>query len=193
MSLIHTIESTDTTVICTTRCGHSSMLGYFGITQRYQHTGGPFVPETINSITTSQVILCIRNPYDRLNSAMENTQQRTWARDRLVSHEDLSKGLDIFSLMDIGWTESHSTPYLHNLTATNITHLLDFDNLKQYIPMSSNTFVSSVPRGASQYENWMGAYYTKEVLESEYSAYSQLVDTIPQVSVEDWNKYTDVR
>jgi hypothetical protein len=186
MSLIHTITSTDTTILCTTRCGHSSMKHYFGIDS---HNGGKgylgrdFLFEDIRLINTEQVILCIRNPYDRLLSAVHNTN---W----LNKH-----GADMytFNMHGRGWTESHSIPYLQYLVPNYncITHLLQFDTLKHYIPISSDTFVSSVIGGVTEYEDWMSEYWTKSQMQSEYSAYCQLVECLPQITVEDWHLFTD--
>ena len=186
MSVICYIKSTDTTVLCATRCGHTSMQRYLGLDPNNPGGGKDFTNTDISKFNSEQVILCIRNPYDRLLSAVQNT---AW----MTEHHPERIFLDPYLQ---GWTESHSTPFLRGIVLTRnysncITHLLPFDELQHYIPRSQDTWTSQVIGGVTEYEEWMGEYWSQKVLESEYSAYTQLLSSVPKVSVEDWLQFTD--
>ena len=169
-------------VLCETRCGHTSMKEYLHTTINSPPLGKSYIMdgityESINDIEADRIVLVVRQPYDRLWSSRTHT-------------DNAIKAGKVKSRLRDKWISDHSSLYLHKLCKSGkITHIIPFQNLLEYIPVSSNTMQYHITPNHTRFEDWMYNYHSQDDMELEYSAYCVLMDTIPQVSVEDWNKY----
>ena len=171
-----------TAVLCETRCGHTSMKAYFHTDIQSASLGSTRLVNDIqfniiSKIQADRIVLVVRQPYDRLWSSRTHT-------------DNAIKAGKVKSRLRDKWISDHSSLYLHQMSQlSNITHIIPFQNLSEYIPVSANTVQYNIEPNHTRFEDWMGHYHSQDDMELEYSAYCELMDTIPQVSVEDWNKY----
>ena len=215
--MIYTIN--DTRIMCETRCGHTSMLEYFGLERKHFSPGKKVW--IMNSLQTGQhahlftstpvkqLVIVLRNPYDRLLSAIKNTEL---LRDEQIKFEPISKKLRYrFTLASFchDYTLNHSRPYLtvavpdrwdgNPYIPTNLKHI-DFHRLNEYIPVGANTVTTNSNINGNypawSHEKTMDAmfahkfsdYYTNQQLLTEYERYVDLMENTEELSVEDWLK-----
>ena len=171
-----------TAVLCETRCGHTSMKAHFHTDIQSQSLGSTRLVNDIqfniiSEIQADRVVLVVRQPYDRLWSSKTHT-------DRMIRDGRIKK-----SVRD-KWISDHSGLYLHQMSQlTNITHIIPFQNLSEYIPISANTVQYNIAPNHTRFEDWMGHYHSQDDMEREYTGYIRLLNSIPQFSVEKWQKY----
>lgn len=162
-------------VAATHRCGSTSMYGYFGL-PLYEKIGNARFDFTYwNSLNDESItkVLVLRNPYQRLESAINNTKYLS--SDSVYSELLNNKDSKMF------WTLKHSKPYLHNITCEDF-YVIDFDNLSKYIRKDYFT-VTTNSRTYKWQENF-AKYYSKEDLDSEYTLFekfSQRPNILPSV------------
>jgi len=178
------------TVLSQTRCGHTNMYYYFGITV-YSLMYAQMQP-------TNDLVVVIRNPIDRMMSAIEGmspwlhmfTPDPVWFKLDPVPTKNEIRERVIFEL--------HCKPYLHTIVDQNF-RIIDFNKLEQYISrpksdkivnlfQSPTTFTKGLTNPKEHYvEN---SVFSLEDLESEYELYLQIMQTKEQISVEEWKNLT---
>ena len=200
--MIYTIN--DTCIMCETRCGHTSMLEYFGLERNdkalligLQHS------HLFVNRPAKQLVIVLRNPYDRLLSAIRNTKIH---EENQLKHNPASAKLKYqFTLPSFchDYTINHSRPYLtvavpdrwdgNPYIPTNLKHI-DFHRLSEYIPVGVNTVATNT--NLNTYEKRVDAmlsykfsdYFNEEYLLSEHERYVDLMENTEELSVEDWLK-----
>ena len=171
-----------TAVLCETRCGHTSMKAYFNTDIQSSNLGksgsiNDIPYHSIDNIEADRIVLVVRQPYDRLWSSRTHT-------DRMIS-----EGYITSSQRD-EWILDHSSLYLHKLCESGkVTHIIPFQHLSDYIPVSTNTIQYNITPNHMIFEDWMYHYHSQEDMELEYSGYIKLLNSVPQFSVEKWQKY----
>ena len=171
-----------TAVLCETRCGHTSMKAHFDTDIQSASLGSTRLVNDIqfniiSEIQAHRVVLVVRQPYDRLWSSKTHTDRMI--RDGRIKKNARDK-----------WISDHSGLYLHQMSQlTNITHIIPFQNLSEYIPVSANTVQYNIEPNHTRFEDWMGHYHSQDDMEREYTGYIRLLNSIPQFSVEKWQKY----
>lgn len=183
MSMIHMHYKLGVTaVLCETRCGHTSMQEHFNSILGLNITtvdAKNINLYDVDAIKAHRVVLVVRQPYDRLWSAKKNA-------DRMV-HEGYLKSTQHDQSMS-----DHSSLYLHKLSqSSNITHIIPFEHLLEYIPVSTNTVQYHIEPNHTIFEDWMGNYHSEEDMKLEYSGYTKLLNDIPQFGVKKWQKYCE--
>jgi len=162
-------------VLAPHRCGSTSMYGYFGL-PLYEKIGNARFDfaywDTLDDKSVTK-ILVLRNPYQRMESAINNTEH-------LSSDSDYSKLLNNKD-SKMFWTRKHSEPYLHNITCKDF-YIIDFDHLSRYI--RKDYFTITTNSRASEWQDKFAEYYSKEDLVMEYilfEQYSQRPNILPSV------------
>ena len=150
-------------VLCMTRCGHTSMYDYFNI-PRYSLNQTSF---KVWWNSSSIKVLVLRNPIERMCSAYKTT-------------ELLHKDQEFFT--------SHCSPYLHFIPLDLNFKIINFDQLKKYIPFSLHTNPTHTNIKTDEYiENNL---FTKKQLIEEYSRYQFFINTKDEVSSDEWKELT---
>lgn len=145
-------------VMANTRCGHTSMSHYFGINP---HAEKRRFWDWIES--SSRRILVLRNPYDRVKSAVITSE---YATDKEA------------------WIEVHSKPYLIEIPTILSFEIIDFNRLSEYIPLSRDTAVTNT---SSVHHTEIDL--TPEMRE-EYIKYRYFMQHCKQVTPEEWKELT---
>ena len=153
-------------VASATRCGHTSMYHYFG---RNPHTNPGKLGDWIES--SSRKILVLRNPYDRLQSA-------------LINAEDFPYGLTDITLTKEEWIYVHSKPYLIDIPLTTNFEIIDFYKLSDYIQMSRDTMQTNVSS-----VNRRNLDITPE-MRKEYDRYRYYMEHCKQIDPLEWKELT---
>ena len=200
MGMIYYKEGT--TVLCETRCGHSSMKAYLGVgsarsIQDMRNEAfaslslekgwlGPELPSD-----TTRIILVVRNPYDRLLSMAEHRKHMEQDRIRIAELRAEGKWPHGYersgAQIDGGWIKDHSAMYLQLMEHQPVTHHILHEKLMDYIPVSSNTNQYTFEKGCTEYANWMAQYYTRDELEKEYRAYLNIIERTQELTVKEWS------
>jgi hypothetical protein len=162
-------------ILAVTRCGHTNMYHYFAI-EHYSH-------DPTNEVLTwrehQNSIVVLRNPLDRVVSAMKHTE--------LI--DDKEKHRQIFF-------HNHSSPYMNDLLTGCNFRIIDFYDLEQYIPRRSDKYQSlrtdSHVDDATKAEDVYVANesYSLQALQTELKIYKELMVSCERVSVEEWKKLT---
>ena len=128
--------------------------------------------------------MVVRNPYDRLLSAVNNSKT---LKENNVSSDDYTQ-----------WTIDHSIPLLQDQRLLNLDFkIIDFYKLNKYIGFSKVTVVTnSVKPGAwlcskSIYDDYMMLYHSQEEMEREYQAYRSIMISHDEISVPEWKLMVD--
>ena len=160
------------------RCGHTSMYEYFGLepySLAYRHHND------FKNSTADVKIVVIRNPYDRLVSAVRVTDT--------VQRSEAARGRKNFDRKD--WISKHSRPELSDLIKVQGVNykIIDFYRLNEYIPVGPTTIPTFAiqPQG---WEDWMAEYYTKQQMKAEFAAYEKIMQSRPQMNVREWHRLT---
>jgi len=214
--MIYTINNTR--IMCQTRCGHTSMLEWLGLKRNDEALQTGQQAHLFTSTPVKQLVIVLRNPYDRLLSAMRNTKIHE-ARYK-QNMEPISKKLKYQS----GWftqnsgrsvfqhghefTMEHARPFLKiavprnsNIgyapggnphVPSNLKHI-NFYRLNEYMPVGQNTVPTSKSDGLTEYldgqwNDGMSEYYSKEVMLNEHEAYLNLLNNTEEMTVEEWLK-----
>lgn len=151
-------------VLAATRCGHTSMYRYFKI-KPYS------LKESLVHLwleSKSQKVLVLRNPYDRLQSALCHN-----ARLKYATPDEKAESLHI-----------HSSPFLHMIPKTTDFKIIDFYRLSEYIRLSGDTFVSNSNNVSSDELD-----ITPE-MRQEYSDYLYFKKYCPEITPEEWRELT---
>ena len=174
--------------ICVTafsRCGHTSMYEHFGLPV-YSINGK--ISDFANSKTKKKVLV-VRNPYDRLLSAVNNSKT---LKENNVSSDDYTQ-----------WTIDHSIPLLQDQRLLNLDFkIIDFYKLNRYIGVSKVTVVTNsvgaIARkpvswlcSKSIYDDYMMLYHSQEEMEREYQAYRSIMISHDEISVPEWKLMVD--
>ena len=150
-------------ILAVTRCGHTSMTGYFGFEP---YTNGHQDWNTWY-YTKSRRVLVLRNPFDRLKSAILHSQNSIVTEGYTVDQ----------------WIDAHSRPYLH-IIKRNSFEIIPFENLEDYIPvhgMTAPTYTSEVKHYEVEYT---------PVMRKEYEIYRYLRQHCNVISPEEWKDLT---
>ena len=152
----------DMCVMAWARCGHTSMYRHFNI-ELYSLKGRHF-DKFIDSKANTKIVV-VRNPYDRLLSAINNTKALK------QTHE---------------WTLRHSKPLLRKLDRLEFDYkIIDFYRLKDYIQVARDTIVTN-SNASSSWSEEMRGYYTQEEMLDEYVAYKNIMSTREQLTTDAW-------
>ena len=126
------IPSTQVLLICTHRCGHTSMADYLGFYPLYNY------PLTLDMITFNQAslenyrkIVVMRNHYQRIMSAYKFTY------GNIQMFHNVYMGKPMIDVSPNHFFDVHKKPYLTGITTE--FEYIDFDKLADYIPMSKQT------------------------------------------------------
>lgn len=144
-----------------TRCGHTSMACYFGLDQS---TGSNSIHDWCN--TSSHRTMVLRNPMDRLLSAIRLAEHHT---PRNISARE--------------WLDRHSGPYLYSLPIRWYTWTyIPFEQLHNYIPYSSDNYVTHSVADPGE--------AVPEYLLEEMAAYETIKRTMSILTPEQWRSLT---
>lgn len=158
-------------VLANTRCGHTSMFSHFDME--------PYSFEADLSIflnTESRRILVLRNPYDRINSAL-----KLWSDHPNTKYDG---NINQFLL-------DHAEPYLHKFPRSMPVEIIDFYRLTEYMV---NTEISQTTN--SNYSNPEDAINTipnivdRDALNKEYEKYIYFMTFCKQIEPEEWKYLT---
>ena len=145
------------------RCGHTSMTGYFG-----------FEPYTLDhnrlivwNKTQSRRVLVLRNPLDRLKSAL--------------LHSDAYEKYPEFTSDQ--WLSFHGDPYLHRVSHTSFD-IIPFENLSDYIPVHRMTRHVNVANTTYDELKHMPQ------MEYEYEKYQYYKQNNKVITPEEWKELT---
>jgi hypothetical protein len=162
-------------ILAATRCGHTNMYHYFAI-EHYSH-------DPTNEVLTwrehQNSIVVLRNPLDRVVSAMKHTE--------LI--DDKEKHRQIFF-------HNHSSPYMNDLLTGCNFRIIDFYDLEQYIPRRSDKYQSlrtdSHVDDTTKVEDVYveNEFYTLQTLQHEMKIYKELMASCERVPVEEWKSLT---
>ena len=157
-------NTNDVCIMAWARCGHTSMYRHFNI-ELYSLKGNHF--EKFISSKTKTKIVVVRNPYDRLLSAINNTKMLK------QTHE---------------WTLRHSRPLLRKLNGLEFDYkIIDFYRLGDYIKVGENTIVTN-SKSPSGWIQKMQEYYTQEEMLDEYMAYKNIMSKRQKITIDAWKK-----
>ena len=149
-------------VLANTRCGHTSMYRYFGLEP---YTVTTSIHDWYN--TTSRRVLVLRNPRDRLASALRHRVNKPAG---FSEHE---------------WLLRHGSPYLRDLVWKYYSwSYIDFYKLGQYIPLSLSS-----ERTHSNYSKSLGDEQDTD-LRSEMVGYRLIRRYSKELSVAEWQDLT---
>ena len=166
-------------VIAWPRCGHTSMYKHFNLP--VYSTEDKKLYHFVNSKATTKIVV-IRNPYDRLLSAIKNSK----ILEARPIQDPKHLGFDWKH-----WAISHSEPVLHELTKLNIGYkIIDFYKLNNYINVAKETIVTNSV-ASNTWEDYMSTYFSKEQMEKEYQAYLSIMISHDEISVPEWKLMVD--
>ena len=175
------IHCTDTfAVMAATRCGHTNMYNYFGIEPHSQKFS--FSEPVISQWKKHHnSIVVLRNPLDRVVSAMKNTAS-------LEQNEFPSWHYQTFFYY-------HSSPYMRRMLTGCNFRIIDFYDLEQYIPRRSDKYQSlrtdsHVDAAKVEDVYVTNEFYTAQALQRELDIYNKLMVSCERVSVEEWKNLT---
>mgnify|MGYP001333346268 CR=1 FL=1 len=188
----------DTCIMSATRCGHTSMMEWFDIDKEYIGLEEKQDLYWFTDSPAKQLVVVLRNPYDRLLSAIKNTKLLRdeqlaitpesekykfrftlprYSHDHIVLHSNLY--LDILaSLASRRYLRSFPSKFKH----------IDFYRLNEYIPVSKNLRTVTTNSKSDGWDYRMSEFYSKEDMQKEYNAYINLLDNTEELSVADWIK-----
>lgn len=149
-------------VFANTRCGHTSMTGYFG----FKPYTDEFQDISVWNNSKSRRVLVLRNPFDRLKSAILNVK----SKDKKATEEY--------------WIKTHSDPYLDKIMDVPFD-VIPFENLGDYIPVHKSTFPTHTAN-TKHYE----VEYTPE-MRKEYEKYRYLRQHCNVITPEEWKELTE--
>ena len=159
----------DTGNVCVataTRCGHTSMYDHFKL-PRYSINNGLDVWIT----STSRRVLVLRNPYDRIQSALKNMSV---VYDRIKTPNFISES----------WLKTHSEPYLISIPKDLDFEIIDFYNLSMYIKLSASTLVTN----SNNVD--ISLYRDYPFIDEEYSRYQYFINNRKHISPNEWKELT---
>ena len=154
-------------ILSVPRCGHTSMAHHFNQTPHIVNGG---MSDWVKS--SSRRILVLRNPYDRLQSALRNAEGFPYSpSDTSYTKEE--------------WIRVHSYPYLIHIPATTDFEIIDFYKLSEYISLSTDTHQT----------NSSSVHHTKlEIspeMRKEYALYRYYMEYCNQITPEEWKELTE--
>ena len=170
-------QSDRLSVVAASRCGHTSMYRYFGI-EPYSSEYTPF--EQFKDNKSPVKVIVIRNPYDRLLSAVRNLESQEKNNVQLVG---ITRKQHIWE---------HSNHYIHQLhTWGDVGYkIIDFYNLGLYIPVGQTTLPTYSNDGITEWQDWMSEWMNKQEMLKEFSAYQEIIKNRPRLSTGEWFKFT---
>jgi hypothetical protein len=149
------------------------MFDYFNIPPWTQQnlfdfeTDQPFWVRDFKLTKTKEKIVVVRNPYDRLLSAIKSS--------KYISHLSPWRKTD--------WIRSHSVHYLFRLTDTKF-NIIDFNKLKNYIGQPHQALkTNSVAFGHKEIFN---EFWSEEEMEREFVAYNKIMEERTPITVTHW-------
>ena len=177
-------------VLANTRCGNTNMYHYFGI-KPYSKSFDGF---NAWSTTTSKRVVVLRNPIDRMISAIKASADSTApALSIEVLRKVLANEYTIESRIENSIFQVHCCPYLYEITNEPFS-IIDFNRLSEYIPRKTDLHQSPTTNSnnytdpkSSYVEN---RYFSLAELEKEYDTYLSLLKEREQISVEEWKEKT---
>lgn len=161
-------------VLSMTRCGHTSMYEYFGLELYSFHETLNFWKENTDNL---QRVLVVRNPYDRVVSAVK----RILLCDTLDDEDSFFVSRDLFF---------HCRPYMFTLVDLDFKYI-DFYKLSAYIG-DNITGKTTVTNSSNSSTNFYVAndYFSKDDLDLEYEKYLEILETKQELTVEEWKYLT---
>jgi len=174
-------------VYSATRCGHTSMYGYFNIPVY------TCVAESFNiwQTTKNLRIVVLRNPYQRLISAYKRFGCNSIIYDEHARQQFIE----------------HSRPFLKYIcygNTMNFVHYdietgqwrqnyldfcyINFDRLSEYIPTDNRTITTNTKSESKVYVK--NDVYSENDLETEYIHYENLLATKREITPEEWKELT---
>ncbi len=159
-------------VIAYTRCGHTSMYEHFGYKRPYKFSYEDDHYKSFETSNTEEKVVVMRNPYERLCSAVTN-----------ANHLSMSKYRKKFIL-------EHSNLELQKLLEVDTNYkIIHFKNLSKYVAVGKRTNPTYSIR-PPYYEQWMSSFYTEKEMDDEYDAYLRIVTQHEEMDVNKWHLLT---
>ena len=166
------------------RCGSTSMAGYFHIENEEQRSTLP-LEHTFKFPNPEYKynILVVRNPYDRLQSAINYVHTHLIQETKLVDYHD-HEAIKL-------WVHGHSHRHLHKhlLTSNPRFYYIDFYNLSKYIPMHHDTRSFNV--SGVKWKNEFTKWRSKEQMEVEYQGYLNIKKNWREMPPNVWKLITN--
>lgn len=173
-------------VVAPTRCGHTSMFSYFQVENKVQNR---YMTEYFDGFQRENVekVLVIRNPYDRLKSAINYMNTQTAEDRRYIEREFGLEGKRANEF----WLVAHSMPFMKHVIKYDFK-IIKFENLASYIDISQKTVVTNSKCNSEEYEDLYikNFSYTEEDLKKEHTIYKDLISNRETISVTDWKNLT---
>lgn len=176
-------------IYANTRCGSTSMYDYFNIRayslDNFENKHSIPFPEP----AVKYNILILRNPYDRIRSALNATKYL----HKLFGADQNPNGNFYRSVGFHTWVINHSQPFLYYFGSRpqKDLYIIDFYELDKYVGKPSiGTLVSKAKRQRGWHKDFI-PYYTRHELSIEYQTYKYLLSTYPKLSVDKWKQLTN--
>ena len=167
-------------IIAASRCGHTNMYHYHGI-EPYTNTDVLAKNDTLWSQHHNPIAV-IRNPLDRVRSAMLHTA---------FNFDGKQFDYDKQSMFFYG----HCYPYLSDIAAFNF-RLIDFYDLNKYIPRRDDVVQSTVtdshakPELTAEDVYILNDYFSLQKLQQEFDLYTEIMATRERLPIEEWKELT---
>jgi hypothetical protein len=179
-------------VFANTRCGNTNMYHHFGF-KPYSKAVDDF--NAWSTTTTSQRVVVLRNPIDRMVSAINAVPAMPFGTTfpiDVVRNKYYTESY-IESCMETTLFKMHCSPYLHKISNEPFK-IIDFSRLNEYIPRKMN-LLQSPTTNSNNYTDPKSAYiknkyFSLTELEKEYEIYLSLLKEREQISVEEWKEKT---
>ena len=172
-------------IFANTRCSNTNMYHYFNLEIYSEHT----FPTVFND----NLIIVLRNPLDRVASAIKSAQQKPPNLNTEVLNKLLIKEITMESLLEFLTFGVHCNPFLYKIVDKPF-RIIDFNKLSEYIPRKENAFQSPVTNSIGYTDPKSvyveNKYFTLTDLEIEYETYLALITSREQISVSEWKEKT---
>ena len=166
------------------RCGSTSMAGYFHLENAEQRNTLPL--EHTFKFPNDEFnynVLVLRNPYDRLQSALNYVHTHLIEETKLVDPQD-HEAIKL-------WVHGHSHTHLHKhlVTSNPRFYYIDFYKLSQYIPMHHDTRVFNISN--MKWKNEFTKWRSKQQMEQDYKGYLAIKKNWREMPVNIWKLLTN--
>ena len=166
------------------RCGSTSMAGFFHYESAQDRHTLPLEHSIIfPKPEINYNVLVLRNPYDRLQSAINYVHTHLIKETKLVNPND-HEAIKL-------WVHGHSHRHLHKhfLTSNPRFYYIDFYNLSKYIPMHQDTRVFNISN--MKWKNEFTKWRSKDLMEQEYKGYLAIKKNWREMPVNIWKLLTN--
>ena len=174
MPFIADIPGANTMLICTHRCGHTSMAEYLGFLPLYNYPHTLEIADFNNPKNKHRRIVVLRNHYQRCYSAV-----------KFVKNTPHTIALQAFGSIEAGIT-GHRQPYLHELTQE--FEYIDFNRYSEYNPINSRNTARTLSNHRKVTPKMLAeiGYTVTDEDRREQERYEYFKRNYREISPEDW-------